>query len=224
MPQTLLLTRPRVASERFLKLLEAVGVKLPTVISPVIEISGAVPDGPKGTAHIFTSEHGVRFSGATGGRAWVVGRQTATAARSAGIDVALVAPDAEALVAYVIADPPDSPLVHYRGEHSRGDIVPRLAAAGVSVDEVVVYRQIEQPLSDEALHVFAGDDPVILPLFSPRSAALVANQITRPTAVCQTVALSEAVAAAWPFAPAPIVAAEKTGTAMAKEVQKLANG
>lgn len=224
MRHTLLLSRPWPASHRFHQALLAAGVDLPVCISPVIEIAATGVSVPGLENFLFTSEHGVRFAGAARGRAWVVGPQTAQAARAAGFDVAAVAEDAEALVTAVLAQPPQGPAVHVHGAHSRGDVAARLTAAGVPVAESVVYRQDACAPSDAARRLWRGADPLIVPLFSPRSAALLADHLGPPDAPCSVVALSAAVAQAWPFASAVAVAAEKTGSAMIAAVSHLANG
>lgn len=181
---TLLLTRPLPASLRFHEELKAAGVSCPAVISPLIRIEPLpVGDLSADVGLIFTSENGVRASGAVAGRAWVVGSRTAQAAREAGLTVKHVAPDADALVAYLLANRPDCPLLHLRGEHARGEIAKRVDAG-----EQVVYRQHEMRLSDEALALLAGGGTVIVPLFSPRTAMLLAAQSGIPDAPCRIVA------------------------------------
>lgn len=220
LPATLLLTRPRAAAERFRDELATAGVTLPTVISPMLDIvplpTGQVPDG---SGLIFTSENGVTASGVTDARAFVVGRRAAEAARRAGLKVDLVAEDSEDLVARLKAAPPNLPLLHLRGAHARGDIARRLGAT-----DRVVYRQDRVPLSGAARALLEGNGPLILPLFSPRSAKLLADQAGRPVAPCRIVALSAAVAAAWPYSGDPLVALEKTGAGMIAAIKLATRG
>ena len=126
--------------------------------------------------------------------AWCVGDRTAQAARTAGFDARSAAGDAEALVASILTAAPPGPLLHLRGRDSRGAIAPRLTAAGIATDELVVYAQEPQPLTDAARTVLQGDGPVIVPLFSPRTAQIFAA--THPKARLFIAALSPAVLAA----------------------------
>ena len=160
-------------------------------------------------------------SGVSPGPAWVVGKRTAAAARRAGHDVRHVAADADTLVEHLRAARPPGPLIHLRGDHARGDVAGRLARAGLDAGERVVYRQDAVPLTDAALALLGGSDPVILPLFSPRSAALVAARSGRPAAPCRIVALSPAVAAAWPHGGEPVIAREKSAAGMVAAVAAL---
>ncbi len=101
--------------------------------------------------------------------AWVVGPRTAQMARAAGFEVRGTAADVDALVGLV---PPDAPpLTHLRGAHTRGDLAARLAARGLRVSEAVIYRQVALPLSEGAIALMRSG-PVLVPLYSPRSARL----------------------------------------------------
>jgi uroporphyrinogen-III synthase len=99
---TLILTRPRAASERFLEQMAGVvSSRVGVLISPLLDIvpTGAVPelDGVRGV--IFTSTNGVAFAGAGHGiKAYCVGPATLAAARAAGWDAKLSGSTAEELV------------------------------------------------------------------------------------------------------------------------------
>ncbi|MFV2038572.1 MAG: uroporphyrinogen-III synthase, partial [Paracoccaceae bacterium] len=87
---------------------------------------------------------------------------------------------------------------------------------------ITVYDQVEQDLSAAAVQVLGGARPVILPLFSPRSASIVARaaRACGATAPLRLIGLSAAVLAAWD-GPAPVAAvsvAEPTAGAMAAEI------
>lgn len=62
---------------------------------------------------------------------------------------------------------------------------------------MVVYDQLSQPLSDAARQALAGMAPVILPLFSPRSARILSEQVTQARAPLWLVPISPAAAARW---------------------------
>ena len=177
----LLLTRPAAASARTRAEVQRLRLGQRVVVSPVIEIvpvafaSGTVPAGL-----ILTSENGAEAAGRLGLpkglRAWCVGAQTAEAARMAGFDAVSAEGDAEALLRLILAGEDRGPLLHLRGEHARGDIAPRLRAAGRDARDAVAYRQDERTLNAEAQAVLAGREAVVLPLYSPRSAAILAAQ------------------------------------------------
>lgn len=203
---TLLLTRPKEQSARFADAVAARLPGVPVVISPVLEI---VPrDGPVSTegiaAFILTSENGARTLAAradvAGRTAYCVGDRTAQAARAAGMDAVSAGGAAEDLVALIRARRPLGRLLFARGAESRGAVAERLAEAGLPVESVVLYDQRPRPLTPEAAALLAGAAPVIAPVFSPRSAALLSRAEIRAPLIL--VALSEAVARAWD-GPAP---------------------
>ena len=200
-PATLLLTRPRAASERLLRALEAaLGAPVPAILSPAMEIVaiGPAPDLAGAAALVFTSANGVRFAGDLGGRgAYVVGARTAEAVRAVGGEVLHQSPDSAALLDHLTAHPPQGALLWLRGRHARGDIAGRLAAAGIPATEAILYDQRALALSREMLAALQGERRAILPLYSPRSAALVSGAVERCGRGLHTIALSPAVARAW---------------------------
>ncbi|WP_412564818.1 uroporphyrinogen-III synthase [Thalassobius sp. MITS945101] len=179
----LLLTRPQEASDRFAAQLTAAGVDLPLVIAPLLRIDLAeAPQIAADQTVVFTSRYGVLAAPAGQGRlAYVVGSATGAAAEAAGYRVRLADGDAEALIRRILADHQAGevagPLVHLRGAHSRGDLVARLSTSGLKTHDTVVYDQIAQPLTEAAKTLLTGSEPVILPLFSPRTAALFMEQM-----------------------------------------------
>jgi uroporphyrinogen-III synthase len=170
----LLLTRPAGASTRFLAMLPD---GRPHVISPLMRIVPLTPElAAPPAALILTSEPGVaalrRLGLPAGLPTACVGHATATAARAAGADVRLVAPDAARLLAELADHPLPGPVLHLCGEHTRGDIVPNLRAMGQDAAQLVVYRQDALALTEAAETALAGATPLVVPLFSPRTAAL----------------------------------------------------
>ena len=206
----LLLVRPRPQSERFARAARArLGADLAIVIAPLMELRplALTVDARKFAGLIFTSENGVAaFAGQCALRArpvWCVGSRTAAAARAAGFrnlrSAAATGGDAEALIARILKDAPKGPLLHLRGTHARVDIAARLSAQGLPCEAAVVYDQISQPLGAEALRLLEAPAPVLLPLFSPRSARLMAEAINGHAvrAALHIVAISPAAAAPW---------------------------
>lgn len=146
------------------------------VVSPLLAIraTGDLPDMTRYRSLIFTSRNGVRAYAALNGPklpATCVGEATARAARDAGHPARASGGDAEALVADLRANPPEGPILHLRGEIAQGDIAPRLTAAGLPTDAAVIYAQDLCDLTDEARQLLSGAAPVIVPLYSPRTAA-----------------------------------------------------
>ncbi|MFD1914252.1 uroporphyrinogen-III synthase [Halodurantibacterium flavum] len=202
----LLLTRPECQSRRFAAGLECERV----VISPVIrvELREAGPLPPDIADIIFTSENAIAGAGA-GRRAWCVGDRTAAAARAAGYEARSAGGDAGSLVALILQEAGDGPFLHLRGAHTRGDVAARLQAAGLNVAERVVYDQIAQPLTPEARRLLAEPGRVVVPLFSPRSAGLLAAQLGDVQARLLPVAISAATAAEWrSLRPGPVIVSE----------------
>jgi uroporphyrinogen-III synthase len=174
-------------------------------IDPVQEIRDlpAVPTPDPSAGLILTSENAVAAAAvlAPGRRAWCVGPRTALVAKQAGLLVHHSdGGDAAALVAALLASDDRGPLVHLRGAEARGDIAARLTEAGVSCVELVVYEQVTRKLGDPARDLLARPGPVLVPLFSPRSAARLAREITELGPIrarLRPVAISAAAAEAW---------------------------
>jgi uroporphyrinogen-III synthase len=72
----------------------------------------------------------------------------------------------------------------------------QLSNAGLATDEAIIYRQCGLPLTAGAQQILCGTDPVIVPLFSPRSAQRFRAEFIRArgTAPIYVIALSKAVA------------------------------
>lgn len=200
-PLPILLTRPEADARRLAARLPALGAGR-IEISPLLRIEpvGAAP--VEARAVLLTSANAVAAArgGLTPGLpAWVVGPRTAEKAARAGLDVRGVAADVEALIALV---PPDAPpLVHLRGSVTRGDLAGGLRARGMTVSEMVVYRQVPQPLSGTATALLRAG-PCLVPLYSPRSAALLGRACPAGArSNLRLLALSRAVAGACPVEP-----------------------
>lgn len=200
-PLPVLLTRPEADARRVAAQIRALGAAV--VVSPLMRIgpTGGLPAMTGGV--LLTSTNAVsmfvELHGPKGLPAWVVGPRTAEAARAAGFAVRGMAATVDALMKVVPLDAP--PLVHLRGEMTRGDLAGRLRERGLSVGEAVIYRQIATPLTDAA-RILLSRAPTLVPLYSPRSAALLRDACPAE-AVCnlRLLALSDAVAEACPVVP-----------------------
>ena len=194
MRPVLIITRPDPDGARFAAAVtEAVAVDV--ILSPLMEI---VPLDAQCQADevVFTSTNGVGQAARLGlksGRAWCVGDRTAEMAREAGFDAVSAQGTVEDLLALILAEGPKAALGHIRGKEARGDLGPRLRANGINCVDVVAYAQVAVPLTDIAKAVIEGADPVIIPLFSPRSADLLIGQVKIGPHV-KLLAMSDAVA------------------------------
>lgn len=224
-PPTLLLTRPTASAQAFAALLDADAVsKVRIVISPLLKIvaTGCVPPIGATQCVIFTSANGVANALDGAGRtAFCVGAQTTDQASKRGWRAVKSGETAQELVQALTAQPPDAPLLHLAGVHTRGDIAQTLSARGILTTHCALYNQVLVPLSEMARAALRG--PCIVPVFSPRSAEQLVNEAAGQLGQAHLLALSTSVAA--PFggesiANLFILPAPRT-IYMCKEVEKL---
>lgn len=194
---TLLLTRPEKQSRAFLGQLEAeAGHAVPAVIAPLFRVVPVLAAIPATGVLIFTSGRAVELAGDLTGRiAFCVGDTTADLAARAGAKAVSASGTVEDLLELLLERRPGA-LVHLRGEVGRGDLVPRLNARGITASELVIYRTEVSPPSPEALALLSGSRPVVAPVFSPRSAVLLAALPAAP----KVFVIAISAAAARPFA------------------------
>ncbi|WP_254448052.1 uroporphyrinogen-III synthase [Ruegeria arenilitoris] len=225
----LLMTRPRAASERFVAQLPTRARSRVTVIhSPLLEIRPLeVQVATKGIRGlIFTSANSVNAAVSLGVDrklpAYCVGPATTGTAKGAGWMARMVGATAEELVANLLQLRPESPLLHLRGEHSRGNVAERLTELGLTTFEQPVYRQRLLPLTPQAEQAALGDAPVLAPIFSPRTARQFAD-VWEGSAPLWLAAISEATAD--PLRTLTFrrlkIAKEPTPKKMSKAVKKL---
>ncbi|MDP1669082.1 uroporphyrinogen-III synthase [Phaeovulum sp.] len=196
---TLLLTRPIAQSRRFAAAFAArFGEDWPVLIAPMQQIVALAPAVPQAREVIFTSENAVvplqALSPAAGRRAWCVGARTAAAAAQTGFAPVAGPGDAAALAKAILAARPTGPLLLARGAHQAFDIAAKLNAAGIETFSAQVYAQEARPLSAGGLALLAGMTPVLVPLFSPRSARLFAEAAANAGAPLRIAAISPATA------------------------------
>lgn len=175
---------------------------------------------------IFTSANSVNAAMSLGVDrslpAYCVGPATTGTAKGSGWAAQMVGATAEELVANLLKLRPESPLLHLRGEHSRGNVAERLTELGLTTLEQPVYQQRLLPLTPEAQDAANGAVPVIAPLFSPRTARQFAD-VWMGTAPLWLAAISEATAE--PLGSIAFrrlkIAKEPTPKKMSKAVKKL---
>ncbi|WP_026352256.1 uroporphyrinogen-III synthase [Yoonia vestfoldensis] len=183
MTPVLILTRPAPQAEAFAADISARWAgAVRIILSPLLQIIpvpiNADLAGAKGV--VFTSAHGVAASRTAdlprGLPAWCVGEKTAQLAADAGFDAIAGPGDAARLADKIINRRPTGPLVHLHGFHTRGGLSEKLTSAGIACIDVIAYDQIAQALTADAFEALRGDAPVILPLFSPRTATILEGQ------------------------------------------------
>ena len=222
-----LLTRPEDQNARFAaELAERFGAGIRVIGSPLLQLVDLDLDlapllaGPGVSGLVFTSEnavHAFRRKSAQGDlRAYCVGARTAAAARAAGLDAVSAEGDAAALVALIKGLAVPGQLVHLHGAHSRGAVAAALRLAGIAAIDAAIYDQVARKLSDSAISLLAGGEPVLLPVFSPRTALLFAQAVAGLGLAAPILAAPISAATAQGLADLPLaglqVAAEPTAT------------
>lgn len=203
-PVPVLLTRPEAQATRFAaQLTDRFGARVSSVVSPLLApryLLPTVPDLPW-IGIILTSETGAQAAHGMPGlpkTAYCVGDRTAEAAASFGFHPISAQGDAEALIALILRKAKTGPLLHVHGAETRGDVAQRLSARGLQTESAIAYDQEERPLTAEAARLLHGHDPVLVPLFSPRTALLFAGAANQATAPLLIAALSPAVGQSCP--------------------------
>jgi uroporphyrinogen-III synthase len=228
MTPVLILTRPTAQADAFADMITARWAgALRLITSPLLQIvmHPLAPDPGPVAGVILTSAHGVAAAAKAGLPAnlpaYCVGEKTADLARAAGFAAITGPGDATRLAEKIIARRPKGPLLHLRGQHSRGNLAERLNAAGIPCRDIVAYDQIAQMLNANALAALNGDAPVVLPLFSPRTATILTEQMPFSAAL-HLVVISAAVqsAAAAIRAKSVSVAAAPDASAMVEATLK----
>lgn len=185
----LLLTRPEPQAADFARALEArFGDLVQIIKTPLLAPRFFAPDLPTGpfVGLILTSQTGVeaylRLGGVTAGLprdVYCVGTRTADAARAAQLTPVEIAQDAASLITRFKASPPHGKLLHLRGRETRGKLLEHLNSAGIDTIDAVIYAQEQQHLSGVAEAVLRDKAPVLIPLFSPRTAQIFASELRR---------------------------------------------
>lgn len=192
-----LLTRPAAQAQDFASRIAATfGARAQCILSPVLKVVPLAPDitFSEFEALVFTSQNGVaayaKLGGPKGMVAYCVGDKTTQAAQKAGLTARSAGGDVAALNALLARDAPPGRLLHPSGVHVAGTVEG-------SVTRVAVYDQRPHPLTPTALAALRGTAPVLVPLFSPRTAKVLQELLPEDTkAPLHAICLSEAVSAA----------------------------
>ncbi len=169
-----LITRPQPQAGRLADALRHQGAQV--VVSPLMRAVFPPVDLPPGRfrAIILTSEAGAMAAAPLcadlPAPAFCVGERTAEVARAGGFDArSLGATAAEMLPALATQT---GPFLYLRGREASVDVAAALRARGEVAESAVVYAQEPAPLTDEARALLQTPGPVVLPLYSARSARL----------------------------------------------------
>ena len=198
----LILTRPIARSQAFAKELPPdLRARVSVHFAPLLEIKaiGRRPDLSAHAGVIFSSMSAVAITDPIRSLpAYCIGSRTTKAAKRAGFDARMSGDTADALVVKLSKDRPKAPLLHLHGQHTRGDISKRLSSAGIETESRVIYDQRALKLTNDIRALLISDSPGIVPLFSPRTASLFAEELANAPRSLKVVALSDAVANAIP--------------------------
>jgi uroporphyrinogen-III synthase len=202
-PTTILLSRPERQSREFEALLrKRLDPCPPIVVSPILEIVPLpIVANPAPRFLVLTSVHAAaalsRAGSLAGLPAYCVGDRTAEAAQAAGAAAISAGGTAAELVALILDIRPEGPGLYLRGRHAATDIAGEISSAGIETHEEVAYDQEARPLTAPGRALLAGKGTILVPVFSPRSARLLAEQCRDAAAPIRVVAISRAAAEAW---------------------------
>jgi len=191
---TVLMTRPRRDSERFVDELRKVAGPFRPVIAPAFEIERTNAPVPPYDCAIFTSRAGVEAAPlGDGSVAYCVGDATAKSAKYRGYNALSAKGDVEDLIRLILAQTDVGSLVHLRGEKSRGNVSERLKQAGIICEDVVLYRKAAQQVDDQIAGQIKTESHLLIPSFSAETVSILADwNIVRHNAT--VVAISDQVA------------------------------
>jgi uroporphyrinogen-III synthase len=179
----ILLTRPRAQAQEFADAL-AVEIDADIAIHPMQDIALFAPPDPLPVGYdgyIFTSPNGARAAqhwGLPPRPAYVVGQKTAAATQ--GDAVFCADGDSTDLVQLIRQHVPQGPLLHLHGTHVAGEIARELAQYGIPCDARVAYDQHALPVTNDLRRILGDLRPVLIPVFSPRSAKLLIDTGENP--------------------------------------------
>jgi uroporphyrinogen-III synthase len=114
-------------------------------------------------------------------------------ARRAGFSAYVAGRDAAELLGTLRATE-RGPFLVVRGQDAAADIAAAFREAGREASEAIVYAQEPRPLPPRALRLLAGAGAVVLPVFSARSGALLAEAARGAHARLMIAAISPAAA------------------------------
>ena len=193
----LLLTRPLGGNERFCLKIKHLLYSCEILDNPIqkIDFLPSLSKVNKNSVLIFTSANGLRAAkkhNLINKKCFVVGANTKKIAVSFGYDVLGFSKDQENLLKLIKSKKPTESMVHIRGKHTVGNLCDALKRNQFSCLEVIGYNQEPLKIKKQNLQKIHSGRPVILPIFSSRSAELLQSNLDLTG--FNVIAISEAVA------------------------------
>jgi len=193
----LLLTRPLGGNERFCLKIKHLLYSCEILDNPIQKIDFLPSLGKvnKNSVLIFTSANGLRAAkkhNLINKKCFVVGANTKKIAVSFGYDVLGFSKDQENLLKLIKSKKPTESMVHIRGKHTVGNLCDALKRNQFSCLDIIGYNQEPLKIKKQNLQKIHSGRPVILPIFSSRSAELLQSNLDLTG--FNVIAISEAVA------------------------------
>ena len=193
----LLLTRPLGGNERFCLKIKHLLYSCEILDNPIQKIDFLPSLGKvnKNSVLIFTSANGLRAAkkhNLINKKCFVVGANTKKIAVSFGYDVLGFSKDQENLLKLIKSKKPTESMVHIRGKHTVGNLCDALKRSQFSCLDIIGYNQEPLKIKKQNLQKIHSGRPVILPIFSSRSAELLQSNLDLTG--FNVIAISEAVA------------------------------
>ena len=193
----LLLTRPLGGNERFCLKIKHLLYSCEILDNPIqkIDFLPSLSKVNKNSVLIFTSANGLRAAkkhNLINKKCFVVGANTKKIAVSFGYDVLGFSKDQENLLKLIKSKKPTESLVHIRGKHTVGNLCDALKRNQFSCLDIIGYNQEPLKIKKQNLQKIHSGRPVILPIFSSRSAELLQSNLDLTG--FNVIAISEAVA------------------------------
>ena len=193
----LLLTRPLDGNERFCLKIKHLLYSCEILDNPIqrIDFLPSLSKVNKNSVLIFTSANGLRAAkkhNLINKKCFVVGANTKKIAVSFGYDVLGFSKDQENLLKLIKSKKPTESMVHIRGKHTVGNLCDALKRNQFSCLDIIGYNQEPLKIKKQNLQKIHSGRPVILPIFSSRSAKLLQSNLDLTG--FNVIAISEAVA------------------------------
>ena len=193
----LLLTRPLGGNERFCLKIKHLLYSCEILDNPIqrIDFLPSLSKINKNSVLIFTSANGLRAAkkhNLINKKCFVVGANTKKIAVSFGYDVLGFSKDQENLLKLIKSKKPTESMVHIRGKHTVGNLCDALKRNQFSCLDIIGYNQEPLKIKKQNLQKIYSGRPVILPIFSSRSAELLQSNLDLTG--FNVIAISEAVA------------------------------
>ena len=193
----LLLTRPLDGNERFCLKIKHLLYSCEILDNPIqkIDFLPSLSKVNKNSVLIFTSANGLRAAknhNLINNKCFVVGANTKKIAVSFGYDVLGFSKDQKNLLKLIKSKKPTESMVHIRGKHTVGNLCDALKRSQFSCLDIIGYNQEPLKIKKQNLQKIYSGRPVILPIFSSRSAKLLQSSLDLTG--FNIIAISEAVA------------------------------